>query len=299
MKAFVLYMSCFTLLAMIRGYSQAQTLVPPQPRIAYVSQQDGSREWVYIMNADGTGSQLVFEDTELGFGVLDLACSRDGQHLAVTLPGGRIAIVNTDTYEFELLRLPYDEFHFNYDGIDWSPDGSQLVFSNGIDLYRINADGNDLYPVTKERKGFFYPVWSPDGTLIAFSDYENDQYKLRSIDARGHVQDIAQSDFPDIDWSPDGDLIYLTLADDVQQNSLVIASVEQLGSPQGVRTEVRISPDGFITSPKISPNGAEILYTLYHPELEGSDIYVMDADGTNIRRLTNRYGQDRNPCWLP
>ncbi len=32
---------------------------------------------------------------------------------------------------------------------------------------------------------------------------------------------------------------------------------------------------------------------------DGSDIYVMDADGTNIQRLTTRPGVDGAPDWSP
>src|SRR5690606_15711847 len=55
----------------------------------------------------------------------------------------------------------------------WSPDGRRLMFSGldgGIgDLFIINADGTGLQRLTNDRYAEFHPVWSPDGSTIAFA----------------------------------------------------------------------------------------------------------------------------------
>ena len=54
--------------------------------------------------------------------------------------------------------------------MSWSPDDRRLAFSSDAgDLYVVNADGSDLHRIgdaTHQRIG---PVWSPDGTLIAYT----------------------------------------------------------------------------------------------------------------------------------
>ena len=55
----------------------------------------------------------------------------------------------------------------------WSPDGSQLVFTgfnNGFsDLFIINRDGTGLRRLTNDKYADLHPSWSPDGRMIAFT----------------------------------------------------------------------------------------------------------------------------------
>jgi TolB protein len=55
----------------------------------------------------------------------------------------------------------------------FSPDGKEIVFSswvdNGFDLYRIDAQGNNLSRLTKDMGSNEEPVFSPDNEFIVFS----------------------------------------------------------------------------------------------------------------------------------
>ena len=46
-----------------------------------------------------------------------------------------------------------------------------------------------------------------------------------------------------------------------------------------------------------SPDGWQIAF--YSDRDGNSEIYVMDIDGTNQRRLTNNTAEDRSPAWSP
>ena len=58
-----------------------------------------------------------------------------------------------------------------------------------------------------------------------------------------------------------------------------------------------------VTDPQISPDGMRISFTVTSYDLEkgesNSDIYVIDADGTDLRQLTHREGADYHPRWSP
>ncbi len=55
------------------------------------------------------------------------------------------------------------------DYADWSPDGSQIIFMGaGFDVFRINRDGTGRTNLTHSPDDEFFPVYSPDGTQIAF-----------------------------------------------------------------------------------------------------------------------------------
>jgi RNA polymerase sigma factor (sigma-70 family) len=104
-----------------------------------------------------------------------------------------------------------------------------------------------------------------------------------------------------LDWFPDGQKILYGMGKIV--DGLVVAQhytmnvngwEQQTVGPSWVSGGSRISPDGqkiAFTSHKDHP-------TLF-PEFNRSEIYVMEADGTNILRLTNNLVEDNGPTWTP
>ena len=58
-----------------------------------------------------------------------------------------------------------------------------------------------------------------------------------------------------------------------------------------------------IADPKFSPDGKRIVFAVTASSLvdgkSNADIYIMDADGSNLRKLTNNPSSDAHPCWSP
>ena len=54
----------------------------------------------------------------------------------------------------------------------WSLDGTKIAFAFG-GIYVVNADGNNLTRLTNFHNIYGKPVWSPDGTRIVFSSAED------------------------------------------------------------------------------------------------------------------------------
>ena len=96
-----------------------------------------------------------------------------------------------------------------------SPDGSQVIFTRrSVDkmkdtfestLWIMNADGGKLRFLSKGSS----PVWSPDGTRIAFlmeGEPGGNQLYIRYMDAEGAVTQVTRTMKPPANpsWSPDG-----------------------------------------------------------------------------------------------
>jgi serine/threonine protein kinase len=89
---------------------------------------------------------------------------------------------------------------------NYSPDGNTIVFESGGVLYTVGALGGVASPVATPRPGerdLAFPVWSPDGTRIAFTALGNAVFVL-DLETRDRVEIASLTDPHSISWSPDG-----------------------------------------------------------------------------------------------
>jgi Tol biopolymer transport system component len=175
----------------------------------------------------------------------------------------------------------------------------------------MNADGTQKRRLTRNRAFDAGPVWSPDGRRIAFRSDRDDQTAVYTMRASGEDQKkLTRSTAPQGGpaWSPNGARIAF------------VAYKQPLGT--GGPTEIRVvDVDGTderrLTNagtedlePAWSPDGSQIVFTRgflrfsrsdQRYELVRSEIWRVNADGTNARRLTRaRKGiADSFPAWSP
>jgi TolB protein len=183
----------------------------------------------------------------------------------------------------------------------------EIVFSsirvkNGnFDLYRMRADGSRLRRITSGPAFERYPKWSPDGRLIAYvsnrtnprSERSYELYVLRSPALRRLTSDRWIDD--QISWSPDGARIAFSSNRGSGQFGLWVMNA----TGSGFR---RLTSNGAV--PAWSPDGRTIAFVRTTGSTD--EIWLMDADGSNQRRLTvpprsatNEYGKDSMPEWSP
>jgi len=146
---------------------------------------------LWMMNADGSGlTPLTRLTTTNGQGVLDLAWSPDGRHIAFDSeraldgsdamdPNGRINIWVANSNGTGIVPLTHFKIA-NATSPVWSPDGSTIAFDSsaaldGTDtgfipnIWLMNPDGSAAAPVTRLNGAFSaHPSFSPDGSRLAF-----------------------------------------------------------------------------------------------------------------------------------
>ena len=141
------------------------------------------------------------------------------------------------------------------------------------DIYTMEADGSNVQRLTNNPASDSSPKWSPDGMKIAFASSRDDT-SVGCTSGGGCKHEI-----------------YVMNADGTNQtrtNNTGFFPLEWFSSID----------DSF----DWSPDGTRIVFESGHDDGSGSfigSISVMNADGSNVRRLTNYPGFDYSPKWSP
>ncbi|MEJ2208361.1 MAG: FHA domain-containing protein [Anaerolineae bacterium] len=170
----------------------------------------------------------------------------------------------------------------------FSPDGQWLVYSSQapdrLGLRLIKTDGTGDVALTSAQ-GDRYPSFSPDGGRIVFMGQDGIQVINRDGSNR-HT--ILQAEDPS--WSPTGDQIVYRGCLQGGRCGLIVANADG-SNPRQITTNAQ---DG---APRWSPNGGQVAF---HSDRDGNwEIYVINVDGTWLRRITLNPTSDFYPVWSP
>jgi TolB protein len=180
-------------------------------------------------------------------------------------------------------------------------DARPIAFSStvgngsGLSLFLMHADGSSATRLTNE--GFLdeNPVWSPDGSTIAF-DSNRDPAGIWMVNADGtnlHVFLTINTwvQPSGIAWSPDGSKIAFTARDDTVFAIFV-------ADPDGSTAHRLTTNVHGEQRPSWSPDGTKIAFEARDDQSSDSHIFVIGADGSGQHQLTTT-GQDGGAHWSP
>lgn len=231
----------------------------------------------------------------------------------------------------------------------FSYDGKQIAFvsyrDQNTEVYVMNADGSNIRRITNHPAFDNYPVFSPDGTAIAFqSNRENERTEiyLQNLNNDSPPRKIssfaAETGMGPKSWSDDGTEMFLwtekngkaqisrvkvdpypativlseggglrmprlspdgrlMLYQEHQQDGSIAVRFVDLGTKE-TRTIYKSSPGtppDYVLSPAWSRDGGKVVFS--DNAGGNSDIFVIDADGSNLRKLTDDPLPDRNPVF--
>ena len=230
---------------------------------------------VLVMNSDGSNTSVLFDDPQRS--ALAPAWSPRGNQIAFGLGGffqmlvgnrdrgvaaatSQLAIVQSDGSGLRVLANAGDHAGFP----SWSPDAERIVYRSGTrgkGLRIIDVGSERVTELTDGNHNDNFPAWSPVDDRIAFTSDRDGDYEIYTIRADGtDLKRLTRSPGNDAHsaWSPDGRWI-------------AFASARSGFKDEAVLHPHNTQPDG--------------------------EIYVMRANGSDIRRLTENQFEDATPAW--
>jgi Tol biopolymer transport system component/pimeloyl-ACP methyl ester carboxylesterase len=183
--------------------------------------------------------------------------------------------------------------------------GGNIAFhsdrSGGLDVYAQNSDGSEeAVPLVASSGQDVTPVWSPDGTQLLFASDRDGDYDIYLRNAAGEEINLTRDTAADAHpaWSPTGERIIFT-----SNRGGTFFQIFTMNLDGGDVQQVGVVEGNNAVHPRYSPDGSRIAYTrasVTEPLCQWNwDVWVMEADGSNQRRVTNRLCADLYPNWSP
>jgi TolB protein len=300
-------MKLFVLILFVALLSACSKLIDNEKaKVVYISRRiENSEDWQLLsMSIDGQNQEVLSN--------FNLCCAPP----AVSHDGLKVAFSIYDTLGYSLYTIGIDGSNLKRisSGVQfcgqpaWSADDSKIVFVKNINdynniynVYVINADGSGETRLTNQNQNFS-PQFSPDDNSIFYSSSVGNItgiYKMNPDGSNKQLLTPKNKSFGAPKISPDGNRLALTSID-WMGSQLFVMTMDSSSLKQITFTvEPNHWDSGFAvlgnSDPEWSPDGSKLVYVSY--ENGSPDVFVINADGTGNKRLTDTPLRDENPCW--
>lgn len=194
-----------------------------------------------------------------------------------------------------------------------SPDGAKIAFTYKGDIYTVDYTGGEAVRLTSDDAYESHPVWSPDGSRIAFASDRNGGKDVYVVPTSGgsakRLTFNSAYETPEA-FSPDGKEIYFSA---YIQDPAISSQF-----PTGRLTELYAVPaDGgavkqILSTPAVNIallhdgrffyediKGMEDQWRKHHTSSVTRDIWLYDPVNKSHKNITAHAGEDRSPAPAP
>ena len=163
---------------------------------------------------------------------------------------------------------------------------TRIAYVNNGELKIVDSDGAETRAITTGR-GALSPAWSPTGESVVFTVLGNTGTQVQELDVRtGRTRRVSQIraglNITPV-YQPGGNaILYAQGQGSGYGTDLVLAGLDTDTSAKPRRITIGKGTDN--TSPSYSPDGSQIAFI--SGKSGSPQVYIMDADGSNVQLLT-------------
>jgi len=198
-----------------------------------------------------------------------------------------------------LIRLT--NFIGNVVSPSFSPDGTKILFANRAaegptSLWTVDNNGENANLFYAGPNTIVAADWSPDGGTIAYAMQVDTpgEYEIFLVNSDGTNTRQLTKGLPgiggSIDWSPDGRYL-LIYAGPLGDKNIFRIDVQ-------AKTATQLTNGGNNAASAYSPDGQWIAFNSLRNNNQ-ADIFIMRADGSGLRQVTDNPEPDWQPQWEP
>lgn len=182
----------------------------------------------------------------------------------------------------------------------WTKDGSKITYtsfkSGKPEIYNYNLITKQETKIVPNMQNSSGASWSPDGNTIAFSSSTKDgSTHIFSMNKfGGNKKTLVGTSSIEVEpsFSPNGKLLAYTST----KFGKPMIFVKDLASDNNTR----ITYAGWYNaSAGWSPDSKTIAFASYDRDIDRWDLFRINANGSNIERLTLNQGDNEKPSWSP
>jgi len=263
-------------------------------KIVFVSDIEGVPQ-ICVMDSDGSNS------SKLGSwaGIPNtFRWSPDGERIAFIDADGWLCLIDADGGNLsKLAEIP------SY-SISWSPDGGKIAAGCfDYDIYTVDVGTGELQNLTNTPDIVeSLPSWSRDSQKIAFAVFNPPYFDISLMDADGSNQTTIIGErgiCEELVWSPDGKKVgYTWYSEDAQGSEGICRDICLVNIQDGSKANLTNSPKFDDRDIAWSPDGKRITFSSRRQVVD-LQIYVMNADGNQVSKLTTGDSSNYFPSWSP
>lgn len=278
-------------------------------RIVVASDRSGT-QWkeIYVMDWDGANPKKISNHRSI---VISPTWSPNNQYIAYTAYSvhTRTGLRNADLFLYDYRNSSLSVISARpgiNSGAAFLPDSNGLLLTisqqGNPDIFQMSLDGKKISPLTSGPRGAMNvePAISPAGDKIAFSSDRSGKPMIYIMNRDGSNPKrvtFAGRYNATPSWSPDGKKIAFAGFDEATDHFDIFVMDSTGYNMSRLTTAMKVKNNKYSNNedPVFSPNGMHVMFV--SDRTGKKQIYIVNTDGTNERRITFDQYNYFKPKW--